>query len=253
MTLLLLAGTSDARRLAAALAERSIPAIASLAGATREPVALPLPTRHGGFGGAEGFGAFLDAERISAVVDGTHPFAVRITQRTHRVCAARKLPLLRLERPGWTPGPGDRWTFVADEAEAAQLIPKDATVFLATGRQSLPAWNGLRARAVHLRVIEPPTKALPFPGSFVVARPPFDRTAEADLFQRLGVTHLVVKDSGAAEARTKLDAAGDLGIEVLVLRRPPRPDGLVVVPTIEEALAWVAELPFRSVQPSLER
>lgn len=252
MTLLLLAGTSDARRLALALAERGIPAVASLAGATREPVALPLPTRHGGFGGAEGFAAFLEAERISAVVDATHPFAARITERTHAVCGSRGLPLLRVERPGWTPGPGDRWTFVADEAEATRLIPEDASVFLATGRQSLPAWADLRARAVHLRIIDPPAEPFPFPGGFVVARPPFDRGAEAGLFRRLGITHLVVKDSGAAEGRSKLNAARDLGIEVLVLRRPPRPKDLVVVPTVEDALAWVSELPFRSTQPSLD-
>lgn len=251
--ILLLAGTSDARRLAAALAERGIPAVASLAGATREPVALLLPTRHGGFGGAEGFAAFLDAERISAVVDGTHPFAARITERTHAVCAARGLPLLRLERPGWAPEGSDRWTFSADEAEAARLIPSDATVFLATGRQSLPAWAGLRARSVHLRVIDPPVEPFPFAGSFVVARPPFDRASEADLFKRLEVTHLVVKDSGAPEARTKLDAARDLGIEVIVLRRPPRPEGLASAPTVEDALAWVQALPFRSVQPSIGR
>jgi precorrin-6A/cobalt-precorrin-6A reductase len=250
MTLLLLAGTSDARRLAVALAERCTLALASLAGATREPVALPLPTRHGGFGGAEGFEAFLEAERIAAVVDATHPFAARITKRTHAVCTARGLPLLRLERPGWTPGRGDRWTFVADEAEAARLIPEDATVFLATGRQSLPAWTGLRACAVHLRVIDPPTEPFPFAGSFVVARPLFDRNADADLFRRLGITHLVVKDSGAPEARTKLDAARDLGIEVVVLRRPARPMGLAVVPTVADALAWVDELPLRSTQPN---
>jgi precorrin-6A/cobalt-precorrin-6A reductase len=77
-----------------------------------------------------------------------------------------------------------------------------------------------------------------------VARPPFDREAEAALFRRLGVTHLVVKDSGAAEARPKLDAARDLAIEVLVLRRPPVPAGLSTVATVEEALAWAVALSF---------
>lgn len=244
MTLLLLAGTSDARRLASALAERGISAIASLAGATREPVPLPLPTRRGGFGGAEGFSAFLGAEGIRAVIDATHPFAARITARTHAVCTGRGLPLLLLERPGWTPDPGDRWTFVSDEAEARRFIPERATVFLATGRQSLPSWEGLRARRIFLRVIDPPAEPFPFPGDFVVARPPFDRDSESALFRRLGVTHLVVKDSGAADARTKLDAARDLGLQVLILRRPPSPQGLTKVGTVEEALAWAVALSF---------
>lgn len=245
MTLLLLAGTAEARRLASALAERGVPAMASLAGATRAPAPLPLPTRRGGFGGAEGFAAFLATEGIGAVIDATHPFASRITARTHAVCAARDLPLLRLDRPGWTPAPGDRWTFAADEAEAARLIPPGATVFLATGRQSLPAWEGLNARRVHLRVIDRPVGRFPFPGGFVVARPPFDAASEAALLAGLGVSHLVVKDSGAAEARAKLDAARELGIEVVVLRRPPPLPGLAAVATVGEAIAWAVATSFR--------
>ncbi|TNC68027.1 cobalt-precorrin-6A reductase [Rubellimicrobium roseum] len=244
--ILLLSGTSDARRLAARLAREGVPAIASLAGATKEPFPLGLPTRHGGFGGAEGFAAYLDRERITAVIDATHPFAARITARTHAVCRARGVPLLRLERAGWTPEPA--WTWVADEAEAMRLLPPDSVVFLATGRQSLPAWAGLRAARVHLRVIDPPAESFPFPGGPIVARPPFDRAAESALFRDLGVTHLVAKDSGAADARPKLDAARDLGIEVILLRRPLPPEGLHTVATVEEALAWA--LPFRSATPT---
>jgi precorrin-6A/cobalt-precorrin-6A reductase len=240
--ILLLSGTSDSRRLAAGLAERGLPATASLAGATRDPAPLPLPTRTGGFGGAEGFARFLDSHGVRAVIDATHPFAARITARTVAVCASRTLPLLRLERPGWTPAPGDRWTFVADQAEAAALIPPDAVVFLATGRQSLPGWAGLRARRVHVRVIDLPLGRFPFPGGFVVGRPPFDRASESGLLRDLGITHLVVKDSGAAEARAKLDAARDLGLPVVVLRRPPRPPGLRVAETVEEALAWAEQV-----------
>lgn len=242
--ILLLAGTAEARRLAGALRAAGVPAMASLSGATREPATLPIPTRRGGFGGDAGFEAFLDAHPVRAVVDATHPFAARVTARTHRACAARALPLLRLERPGWTPGPGDRWTFVADEAEAASLIPQDATVFLATGRQSLPAWSALRARRVHLRAIDAPSEPFPFPGGVVLARPPFDAAAEAATFRRLGVTHLVVKDSGGAEGRAKLDAARGLGLEVLLLRRPPPPPGLVAVETVEQALAWAVAPSF---------
>ena len=251
MTLLLLAGTSDARRLARGLADRGVPTLASLAGATREPVALPVPTRSGGFGGAQGFRDVLAAEGIGAVIDATHPFAARITARTHEICAALGLPHLRLERPGWQPGPGDHWTVVADEDEAKALIPEGSVVFLATGRQSLPGWEGLRAASVHLRVIDPPDGPFPFPGGFVVARPPFDSLAEVETFARLGVTHLVVKDSGAADGRAKLDAARELGISVIVLRRPPWPDGLRTVETVAQALAWVGELPFRSALASL--
>ena len=251
MRLLLLAGTSDARRLAEGLAALGVPTLASLAGAVREPRRLPVPTRVGGFGGPEGFLRALDEEAIGAVIDATHPFAARITARTQALCLGRGLPHLRLERPGWTAGPDDLWTFVANEAEAVRLIPEHAVVFLATGRQSLPAWAGLRVRAAHLRVIDPPSEPFPLPGSFVLARLPFDRASEADTFRGLGVTHLVVKDSGAADARAKLDAARDLGLPVLLLRRPRRPKGMATVSTVEEALAWARQLSLRSASSNL--
>lgn len=246
--ILLLAGTSDARRLAEVLARRGIPALASLAGATRQPVPLPLPTRTGGFGGEAGFAAFLDAHPVRAVIDATHPFAACITARTHTVCAARGLPLLRLERPPW--GPANGRTLVADESEAIRLIPPGATVLLTTGRQSLPAWEGLRAARVHLRVIDPPTAPFPFPGGWEVARPPFTEDAERATLHRLGVTHLVAKDSGGEEGRAKLEAARGLGIPVLLIRRPPAPAGLPTVATVEQALDWVEGLPFRSATPT---
>jgi precorrin-6A/cobalt-precorrin-6A reductase len=164
----------------------------------------------------------LDTHPIRAVIDATHPFAARITARTHAICARRGLPLLRLERPRLDARSGDRWTFVADESEAAALIPPTAVV--SWPRPAVAArLAGLCAARVHLRVIDRPEGRFPFPGGYVVGRPPFDRDSERALLALLGVTHLVVKDSGAAEARAKLDAARDLGLSVILLRRPPRP------------------------------
>ena len=83
MTVLILAGTGDARRLAQFCADHAIAACASLAGATRQPKQLAVPTYHGGFGGGDGFRAFLRRHEIRAVLDATHPFAPHITQRSY--------------------------------------------------------------------------------------------------------------------------------------------------------------------------
>ena len=78
--MLLLGGTTEASRLAQALAQAGVDAVFSYAGRTDAPIAQPLPTRVGGFGGVAGLQAFLQAERISHVVDATHPFAARLAQ-----------------------------------------------------------------------------------------------------------------------------------------------------------------------------
>ena len=242
MTLLLLAGTSEARKIAWGLSTRGTAAIASLAGATRSPDPLPLPTRVGGFGGQAGFEAFLRENAITAVLDATHPFAAAITGRTARVCAALSMPYLHLLRPEWRPEPGDRWTDIGSEQEAATHIPPGSTVFLATGRLTLDRFSGLQGCRVLCRQIDPPTAPFPFEGGeFIISRPPFSVQREVDLFGALGVDWLVVKNAGGAESRTKLVAARQLDIPVLLLRRPPMPDALRVE-TVQAALDWVASL-----------
>jgi precorrin-6A/cobalt-precorrin-6A reductase len=242
MTLLLLAGTGEAKRVAWGLVDSGVPVIASLAGVTRSPEPLPLPTRTGGFGGEAGFAEYLDSAGITAVLDATHPYADQITNRTARVCAARSIPYLQLLRPVWVPEQGDNWTEIASEHDAAPHIRMGATVFLATGRQTLDRFANLEGRRVLCRQIDPPTAPFPFEGGeFIISRPPFSVEREEQLFAALGVDWLIVKNAGGTESRSKLTAARHLGIPVLLLRRPPMPDA-PRVETVQEALDWVKAL-----------
>jgi precorrin-6A/cobalt-precorrin-6A reductase len=240
MTLLILGGTGEARQFAERLAGQD--AIISLAGATRAPQAQALPTRIGGFGGAEGFADFLQEARISAVLDATHPYADRITTRTARMCRDLGLPYLQVLRPPWLAEAGDNWTEIAREEDAAQHIADDATVFLGTGRQTLDRFANFAPRKVICRQIDPPTGAFPFAGGrFLVGRPPFSVADEVALFTELGVDVLVVKNAGGTSSRTKLTAARQLGIPVLMIARPPMGDW-AVVGDVQAALDWVAAL-----------
>lgn len=242
MTLLLLAGTGEAKRIAWSLADSGRKVVASLAGATREPDTLPVPTRSGGFGSAEGFLDYLRDARISAVLDATHPFAHRMTDRTARLCREAGLPYCQLLRPAWEPGPDDDWRPIAIPDEAAQHIPEGTTVFLATGRQSLAEFRELQGRRVIARVVDPPSEPFPFEGGeFVIARPPYRERTDTQLLASLGVDWVVTKNSGGEGGVGKLRAAARLGIPVVMLERPPMPDAQRVT-TVKEALDWARTL-----------
>ena len=242
MKVLLLAGTAEARDLAAEMAAAGVEGVASLAGAVRRPAMPELPTRVGGFGGAEGFADYLQEERIDAVIDATHPFAHRISARSRRVCSDLGVPYLQLLRPPWQARQGDDWREVDREEDVTDLIPSGATVFLATGRQTLERFAGLEGCEVIARQIDPPEGPFPFPGGrFLVGRPPFSVKDEMDLFRDLGVDWLVVKNAGGLPSRSKLDAARVLGIPVAMIRRPPQPPG-EKVETVEEVRAWLKTL-----------
>lgn len=230
MKILVLAGTGEARQLIQRLSDDGHDVLASLAGATRQPLALGSQTRIGGFGGDAGFAAFLSEFKPDLVIDATHPFAHRITKRTARICQEQQINHLILLREEWRATSKDKWTFINRPVDCAQVIGQGKRVFLATGRQTLGAFSNLSGCHVFCRQIDPPDQDFPFPnGEFVIGRPPFSRQEEIELFQRLEIDWLVVKNAGGDASRTKLDAARDLGLPVLMLTRPATPDARVEV------------------------
>ncbi|MEM6587962.1 MAG: cobalt-precorrin-6A reductase [Pseudomonadota bacterium] len=242
MTLLLLAGTREAQQIARALSDQGRDVVASLAGVTRAPINLGIETRRGGFGGEDGFRDEIRHRGITAVLDATHPFAHRISNRTARICAQMNLPYCQLLRPAWEPEAGDQWTQVAGEDQVAALVTPGQTVFLATGRQTLDRFANLSHARIICRQIDPPEGPFPFPnGEFLIGRPPFPVEREVELFQSLGVDWLVVKNAGGEASKTKLTAARQLGIDVAMITRPPQPDGDKAV-SVQDALQWVAAL-----------
>ncbi|RSN66897.1 cobalt-precorrin-6A reductase [Actinomadura sp. WAC 06369] len=236
---LLLGGTAEARRLAGRLdADPAVEVTSSLAGRTAAPRALPGRVRVGGFGGPDGLAAWLRDERIDAVVDATHPFAARMTGNAALACAAAGVPLLVLRRPGWTKGPGDDWRRVPSLAAAAADLPGER-VFLTTGRTGLAAFAGDARRRYLVRSVDPPEPPLPARTTVVLARGPFTVGDETALMREHRVDVLVTKDSGGAMTAAKLTAARRLGVPVVVVDRPPVPDGVPVAATVEDAAAWL--------------
>ena len=237
---LLLAGTSEAADIAAYLVRSvRIDATASLAGTTRAPKNLGLPMRIGGFGGAEEFTAYLKDENVDIVIDATHPFASRMTQRTARICRELGVKYLLVQRPGWVPEAGDKWFPVKDVAAVKALIPAGSTVFLATGRQTLAGFAGMRDCRVLCRVIDPPQSEFPFEnGRLVVGRPPFSVQEEMDFFVSEQIDWVVVKNSGGERSKSKLIAARQLGLPVAMIERSVVPE-CDVVSSAGEACAWL--------------
>lgn len=243
MRLLILGGTTEASRLAAALADRTeLWATVSLAGRTVAPATTPLPVRVGGFGGVEGLAAYLLAEGVAAVVDATHPFAARISAHAVAACARMGVPLLAYSRDPWRPGAGDRWTEVADIAAAVASLQArpPGRVFLTTGRLDLAAFRAAAHHQYLVRTIDPPELGERLPGmELVLGRGPFAVEAEAKLMRRHGTSLLVTKNSGGAASRAKLFAARDLAVPVLMVARPAIPER-PTADRLDDVLAWIA-------------
>lgn len=238
---LLLAGTSEARRLAERLVEAdTVDLIASLAGATRAPKPLPCETRIGGFGGADPMAAWFKTHRIDAVIDATHPFAAQISANVCAAAFAANVPLLRLERPAWTSSPGRAWREVADLRAAAAAAPSGARVFLTTGGSELDPFRDRSDVIWIARVLDRSRVGADPPHLRLIEGPPRQSAAEeAALMTAERATHLVTKNAGGSAARAKLDAAEALRLSIIMVARPPLP-AAETVGGVDAALTWVA-------------
>ncbi|WP_038172403.1 cobalt-precorrin-6A reductase [Tomitella biformata] len=244
MSILILGGTGEARALATELHTRRITATSSLAGRVSRPRMPVGEVRQGGFGGIAGLATYLAEHGVDAVVDATHPFAATISANAVAACAHAGVPLLRFARPGWSGLPGsEKWTWVDDHHEAARAAAAPGErVFLSTGRQTLAHFTGpLATNAVLVRVVDPIAEPLPRGWQVLERRGPYLLADERELLRSFRVTTLVTKDSGGDYTRAKLDAAAELGVRVVIVRRPePAGPTTTTVDTLAHAIAWAA-------------
>ena len=247
MRILVLGGTTEASRLAKALASRSdFEPTLSLAGRTHDPAAQPIPTRIGGFGGAEGLADWLREHRIEALIDATHPFAAQISRNAAEAALATGTPIVAFVRPAWMREAGDDWREVADLDEAAAAIgAAPRRVLLTTGRLGLGHFATAPQHHYVIRTIDPPDAgdlaSLP-DHTLIFDRGPFDLESERGLLARERIEVVVTKNSGGAATRPKIVAAREVGLPVVIVQPPRRPD----VPQVHSVEAVFAMLePWR--------
>jgi len=226
--------------LARLLAAKGIAATLSYAGRTQSPHAQPVPVRIGGFGGIEGLADYLRENRVTHLVDATHPFAA--TMSANAIAAARLVGArhIALTRPAWAPCAGNRWSYVANVDEAvAALAGPPRRIMLALGRMHVEAFAAQPQHHYLLRFVDAPDQPPSLPHhSLVVDRGPFGTEGDMRLLRDHAIDLLVCKNAGGKGAEAKLIAAGQLGVPILMIDRPVIPARAETCRP-EEVLAWL--------------
>jgi precorrin-6A/cobalt-precorrin-6A reductase len=240
LRVLILGGTTDANRLAAAIAgDTRLDPILSYAGRTENPKRPPIAWRVGGFGGVDGLVNYLRSEKIARVVDATHPFAAQMSAHAIAACAATNVPLLALERAPWPRTPGDRWIEVDDFAAAAQALGATARrVFLGIGRTQLAPFASHPQHFYLVRLVDRPRAPLPLQAEVIVARGPFDLAGDRAMLIEHRIEIVVARDAGGDSASAKIEAARELDLPVVMVRRPFIPER-EKVESVTEVLRWL--------------
>jgi precorrin-6A/cobalt-precorrin-6A reductase len=245
MRILILGGTHEAFQLAEQLsAQGGVDFISSLAGRTREPRLPEGQVRTGGFGGAEGLARYLRTERITHLVNATHPFAAQISANAVAAAETASIPLLRLLRPAWTARHDDRWFPARHAAEAAELCRREGgRILLTLGSGELNAFAEIYNVHFLVRMVDAP-EGLPLHDYRVItARGPFSLQDELRLLAEHHIGLIVAKNSGGEATYAKVDAARRTGLPIVMIERPaialdPRSPA---VAGVEDVVAWIRQ------------
>ena len=221
LKLLLLGGTTEARVLAEQLQQAGVDFVYSLAGVTRA-TALPFTVRRGGFGGVDGMAAWLCNQRSGLVVDVSHPYAAGISANAVAAGKHAGVPVWRYQRPPWQASAGDRWLPVADWPEAVRRLQHYQRPLITLGSSPLrQALDIPPAASWLLRCVPGWHGPLPARIALIRQRGPFSLQQERALFQRANIDVLVSRNSGGPQPAAKSRVAGEYGLPVLMLQRPP--------------------------------
>ena len=251
----LIAGTGEGPPLAQHLLERgwrlrvSVVTPAAARGYPRDPA---LEVVVGALAGAAAWQEALEAaerqgESFRWIIDASHPFATRVTAAAAAASHHRPEGLLRLYRP-ILPAPGA--TLLGHLSQMEHHLAKNERLLLAIGARHLAAAMGHSPQARHH------SRVLPHPGAIREAlrsglpphrlacfHPSGDGAVERALCQLWGIDTILCRQSGSRAEALWLRISEELGLRLLLLARPPEPEGVVRLPLAEliARVGWPGE------------
>ncbi len=231
--ILLLGGTSDSIEIAAALKEAGIDFTLSVVTAYGRDLYSEVADRVvvGAMDG-EAMVNYIQTNGVTGLVDATHPYAREASVNSIWAAEVAGVKYLRYERPS-VAIPERVKAVVVDSVEEAAAAARAmaSTVFLTTGSKDLQAFvSALPDKRLIARVLPSPVvlkkcRDLGIPvGDIVAVKGPCSYELNRALFSFYNADAVVTKESGTAGGFVdKLMAAGDLGLPVIVVRRPQLP------------------------------
>ena len=233
----LIGGTSESAILANAIARSHLNCTISVATETAlslYPQTPLLRVKVGRMNNTQ-IAQFIQQEKIVAILDATHPYAVQISREAIALSSKHNIPYLRYERPNLEPT--EKTPFPNSQIILLESFPQllasnylqGHRVFLTVGYQPLPLFQSWQENATLFARILPSTVALQTalaagftPDRLIALRPPIPANLEKELWHHWQISLVVTKASGQPGGeQIKRTLAAELGISLIVISRPP--------------------------------
>lgn len=192
-------------------------------------------------------------KHVTVILDCSHPYAAVVSETARDASREAGIAYVRYERPGVALPAYDRLHVVQTEEEAAALAGAlGESVLLTTGSKTLPvfarapalAGKTLWARVLPLSQVVAQCESLGLTAKHIIAmQGPFSYDMNRAMIRHCAADVLVTKNSGlVGGSDTKLKAAMDEGIHVIVIDRPKASlAGAPVFSSEEQVLKYMEE------------
>ncbi|UWG98187.1 precorrin-6A reductase [Dehalobacter sp. DCM] len=183
--------------------------------------------------------AFIGEVKPDCVIDTTHPYARVVTDNIREACLETSTDYIRLQRAEdqsyqektvSDPKVSDNIISVNSSREAAQILNETTgNIYLTCGSKEIDAFTIVRdyrervfARVLPMPEVMAKCEMLGFKKSNIsYMQGPFSTELNIAMLQAAKADFLVTKDSGIAGGfREKMEAARELGITVILIKRP---------------------------------
>jgi precorrin-6A/cobalt-precorrin-6A reductase len=221
MKILVVGGTADGRKLATELFELGFDVIYSIAGIVRKAT-VPCAVISGGFTQFGGLAQYITDQKITHIVDATHPFAQTMSNTIAQVSETSSITAIRFHRQQWLKTPQDNWIEVSDWSEIIEQISEQQSIFITAGQIQQTVVDALATKAMHvlLRTAMPAKVELPDNVTWLKAIGPFTFEDEKALLTEYKIQAIISKNSGGDATYAKIQAAAEIGIPVYQFKRP---------------------------------
>ncbi|PSF35585.1 cobalt-precorrin-6A reductase [Aphanothece hegewaldii CCALA 016] len=219
MSIWLIGGTSDSAILAVEMATHAIPCIVTVTTQSAKNLYPESPLLTVKIGKPD------QSEKITAIVDASHPYATEISRIAIDLANQNKIPYLRYERPKIE-------DHSVNEIDIETLLQGDylsgQRVLLTIGYKTLPLFQPWQNRATLYTRILPVVNSLLVanaagfsPDRIIALRPPISPELEKALWLQWKISLVVTKASGREGGEDiKRLVAKELNIPLLVIARP---------------------------------